>query len=190
MRKNGAMVDASHTPKRALKRALVVDQLDGEPVPCTWRGKTSFFFLLRGGVAVASETVFPVTTLSIPYHRVRMSGQGSTRHVLFDEDEDDVTFADEASAMAVELIVLERQQVAEAAHQKKLEAEREAAEAAGVPVPSAGNDIARALGVESAPAVSAEDGFIRRLERLAKLHAEGQLSDEEYAAAKSRLLDS
>jgi hypothetical protein len=179
-------------PRRALKRALVVDKLDGDPVPCTWRGKESFLFLLQGGVALASETVFPVTTLSVPYHRVRISGAGNTRHVVFDEDADDITFADEASATSLELLVLERQQVAEVIHQKQVEAERAAAEAAGLLDPMGGNPFADALGISTTPTLSTsiEDGLVRRLERLAKLHEDGQLSDAEYTAAKARLLDS
>ena len=50
----------------------------------------------------------------------------------------------------------------------------------------------RAAQQQPAPAPPPEDGFdarMGRLERLAKLHAEGALTDEEFAEQKRRLLD-
>jgi hypothetical protein len=178
-------------PKRALKRIRMVDELDGDPVACTWDGKPAFFFPLRGGVALAAESVIPASTRSVPYLRVRMSGEGANRHVVFDEGEADLFFADETVAMELELLVLQRQQHAEERHQRKLDAERAAAEAAGTSTAPPANPIASALGLShpaNEAATSAEDGLVRRLERLASLHAAGELTDAEYAAAKARLL--
>jgi hypothetical protein len=180
------------SPKRALKRIQMVDRLDGDPVACTWDAKPAWFFLLRGGVALAAESRFPASTRSVPYLRVRMSGDGTTRHVVFDEGEADLVFADDAIAIELELVVLQRQQRAEEAHRLKVEAERAAAEAAGTVTSSSPNTITEALGLSSPSSTksvtSSEDGLVRRLERLAALHASGQLTDEEYAAAKARLL--
>jgi hypothetical protein len=178
-------------PKRALKRVQLVDRLDGDPVACTWDGKPAYFFLLRGGVALAAESIFPAGTRSVPYLRVRMSGEGATRHVVFDEGATDVLFADDAAAMELELVVLQRQQRAEELNQRKVAAERAAAEAAGMLTHPNSNSVTEALGLAKPapqPATSSEDGLVRRLERLASLHAAGELTDEEYTAAKARLL--
>jgi hypothetical protein len=178
-------------PKRALKRIRMVDELDGDPVACIWDGKPAFFFLLRGGVALAAESVFPAATRSVPYLRVRVSGEGATRHIVFDEGAEDIFFSDDTVAMETELLVLQRQQHAEERHERKLEAERAAAEAAGTSTAQPTNPLASALGMSNSatqPETSAEDGLVRRLERLSALHAAGELTDAEYAAAKARLL--
>ena len=42
--------------------------------------------------------------------------------------------------------------------------------------------------VEAAPAAPAEDDMTAKLQQLANLHAQGILSDEEFAAAKAKAL--
>ena len=51
-----------------------------------------------------------------------------------------------------------------------------------------GNDQAQAPPAAPAPAPAAPTDSTAELERLAKLHESGALTDEEFAAAKSKLL--
>ena len=51
-----------------------------------------------------------------------------------------------------------------------------------------GNDQAQAPPAAPAPAAAAPTDSTAELERLAKLHESGALTDEEFAAAKSKLL--
>ena len=160
-------------PERAVKRALAVDKIDGDSVAVLWRDKPSGLFFLRGGLVLASSATFATLVLTVPYLRARVSGAGFTRVIHFDEHEAEVAFADEATATEFELQLLERTALAEQRRQDELEAEQLAADQAEATGSSGGRP---------------EDGLVRRLERLAALHASGDLSDEEYTVAKAAVL--